>query len=48
MFEFSYIVRNDSIVDIQPLEVSKKQVYEVIRFIDGLPVFFDEHFDRFL
>ena len=48
MFEFSYIVRNDSIVDIQLLEVSKKQVYEVIRFIDGLPVFFDEHFDRFL
>ena len=48
MFKFSYIVRNDSIVDIQPLEVSKKQVYEVIRFIDGLPVFFDEHFDRFL
>jgi len=48
MFEFSYIVRNDSIVEIEPVVAPQKQVYEVIRFIDGLPVFFDAHFDRFL
>lgn len=48
MFEFSYIVRNDSIVEVEPVLAPQKQVYEVIRFIDGLPVFFDAHFDRFL
>jgi branched-chain amino acid aminotransferase len=48
MFEFSFIIKNNSIVEAQPIEAPQKQVYEVIRFIDGLPIFFDEHFDRFL
>ena len=48
MFEFSFVIKNNSIVEVQPIEVPQKQAYEVIRFIDGLPIFFDEHFDRFL
>lgn len=47
MFEFPHIIKNNSIVPVQPLDMAQKQVYEVIRFIDGLPVFFDAHFDRF-
>ncbi len=47
MFEFPLIIKNNSIVPVHPLDVAQKQVYEVIRFIDGLPIFFDEHFDRF-
>lgn len=48
MFEHSFIIKNHSIVPAQSFEKPEKQVYEVIRFTNGLPVFFDEHFDRFL
>jgi branched-chain amino acid aminotransferase len=48
MFELPFIIKNSSIVEVQPIAAPQMQVYEVIRFIDGLPIFFDEHFDRFL
>lgn len=44
----TYIVINSSLVKISDFEytLSKKNVYEVIRIIDGVPLFLEEHLDR--
>lgn len=48
MFEYNYIIKDDGIVDnVLPDSNFLTQVYEVIRLIDGIPLFFDEHFKRF-
>jgi len=44
----TYIVINSSLVKITDFEytLSKKNVYEVIRVIDGVPLFLEEHLER--
>lgn len=49
MFEYQYIIKDNAIVDSVAFDSSfVSQVYEVIRVVDGVPVFFDAHFRRFI
>jgi|APDOM4702015159_1054818.scaffolds.fasta_scaffold00309_3 branched-chain amino acid aminotransferase len=47
MLEGSYIVKNFSIVANGDARFEHTKVYEVIRFVNGLPLFFDAHLARF-
>lgn len=48
MYEGRNIIENSSIVPSKEVDPGfTTQVYEVIRLINGIPVFFDEHFRRF-
>lgn len=49
MFENEHIICNDSIVSNSSIPKDiVTQVYEVVRMIDGVPIFFNEHYERFL
>lgn len=47
----NYVIENDKIISINEFEIdkTKKQpgVYEVIRVIDGVPLFLEKHIERF-
>ena len=49
MFIGDFIIKNEGIEqEYYPRDDFEIQVYEVIRLINGIPVFYDEHYDRFV
>jgi branched-chain amino acid aminotransferase len=46
MIKGEYIVLNNEVVKPIVIESKGSVVYEVLRMIDGVPLFYDDHFDR--